>query len=85
MYYDPSYSRSDLITIVNKWPELEEISLQLKHPNQVSFLMDNLKHLKRIVINNVETDEDDANFDGLSHKIEEYKDWKITNKEIIYC
>lgn len=83
---EPSYSLSELTTIVNQWPNLEEISLQLEHPDEVCFLMNNLKHLKKVVINNIATDEYQTNFvNELPSKIAECKDWKITKNEVINC
>lgn len=77
MGYEPMFDDSDIMKIVDQWPNLEEISIQIERPEQVLLLMENLEHLKKIIINDLYTDYA-KELVGLHSKIGE--EWKMNEK-----
>lgn len=75
MGYEPMFNDSDIMKIVNQWPNLEEISIQIERPELVLLLME--KHLKKIIINDLYTDYA-KELVGLQSQID--KEWKMNEK-----
>lgn len=78
--YEPNFGEYQLKEIVEKWPNLEEVSLQFDNIKEIRFLMSNLKQLKKIVIQDVKDRGRENDFVELASNLG--SGWKVEELDV---